>query len=330
MDRGLRYLVTNTLTLDDDSGWPGRAEVIDEVKYVEGRFKRFRPKLRGLAARWYEFQFGLYLLRRSRKYDAFAVGRFGIWFPILQRLVRSHKPVVMMDTEWRSIQTGRVNRAAAMASIKICCFTNEEVKRYARQSRIPQSRFGFVPACFQHRDQRPATDSGFVFAGGLQNRDWRTLLEAVDGLPYAVRLFTNQQFASLPSNVSVRLVGREEYYSQMAAASCVAVPVGAEPLRINGIATWTNAMAMGKVVIATEPLGAPDYMDQGISGFYVNYGDVEALRECIIKVMSDPSLRQRVGAAARERAHKEFSPEVFKRRILALLEGNHPRISLRQ
>jgi glycosyltransferase involved in cell wall biosynthesis len=228
----------------------------------------------------------------------------------------------MTDIEWREAR-GRCNRAASLASTYVCCFTNEEIKRYSRQYGIPQDKFMLVLDAFQHSDQKKPSDDGFVFAGGIQNRDWDTFFKAVDGLPCPVRVFTNQKLESVPSNTSLHLVGRDEYYSQMAAASCVVVPVGAEPLRINGIATWTNAMAMGKVVIATEPLGAPDYMEQGVSGFYVKYGDVDALRACIEKVMGDPELRRRMGAAARERAHREFSPEVFKRRILALLE-NHP------
>jgi glycosyltransferase involved in cell wall biosynthesis len=107
----------------------------------------------------------------------------------------------------------------------------------------------------------------------------------------------------------------------MAAASCVVVPLLAEPLRITGTTTWTAAMAMGKVVIVTEPDGAPDYMEHGVSGFYVNHGDAKALRECIVKVMEDAALRKRVGKAARERAWREFSPEVFRRRVLGLLKA---------
>jgi glycosyltransferase involved in cell wall biosynthesis len=81
-------------------------------------------------------------------------------------------------------------------------------------------------------------------------------------------------------------------------------------------------MGTGKVVIVTEPHGAPDYMEQGVSGFYVDYGDSHSLRQCIQRVMSDAELRRRVGQAARERALKEFSPEIFRRSVLALLRGD--------
>jgi glycosyltransferase involved in cell wall biosynthesis len=316
----MKILVSRTVTHENNL-WPQGIDVIDELDYVESRFRRFPPKARGLAQRWYEFQFGLHILGRAHNYDGFALGRYGIWFPILLRLFRLKKIVVMTDTEWPGLTQGRVNRAAALASVKVCCFTRTEIDRYSSHYKIPRDKFVFVPFSVEVCDLREPTDQGYIFAGGKQNRDWPTFLEAVKGLPYPVRVFTTKKLASVPSNVSVNLVGREEYYSHMSAASCVVIPVGRESTRITGIRSWTNAMGMGKVVVVTEPLGAPDYMDQGISGFYVNHGDVDALRTSIVRVMEDQQLRERVGHAARQRALQDFSPEVFHRRIVDLLEG---------
>ena len=94
-----------------------------------------------------------------------------------------------------------------------------------------------------------------------------------------------------------------------------------EPMRATGIHTWGIAMAMGKVVIVTGTDGPSDYFEHGISGFYVDYGDAAALRHYIDLVMKDQELRRRVAEAARERAWKEFSPEVFRLRVLSLLKG---------
>jgi glycosyltransferase involved in cell wall biosynthesis len=167
------------------------------------------------------------------------------------------------------------------------------------------------------------SDEGYIFAGGNTDRDWETLLRAVESLPYAVRIYTSTVgLPSVPTNVRVGSVPRDEFYARMAAASCVVVPVKHEALSVRGTTTWINAMGLGKVVIVTEPHGAPDYMEQGVSGFYVGYGDAAALRQCITKVMGDAELRKRVGEAARERASKEFSPEAFRRSVLLLLEGS--------
>jgi glycosyltransferase involved in cell wall biosynthesis len=317
-----RFLATRTVTFLDDGPWGPDVDVENEKGYVESRGDRFPGRLCNLAYQWFQFQFALRLLRRCRAYEGVAVGRYGIWFPILHRWLRLPGRVVMTDTEWRVAGSGRLNHAAALASDAVCCNTHAEIERYSRHFRIPIKKFRLVRMAFQRPDIFEATDEGYVFAGGTQGRDWETLLRAVEGLPYPVRILTPSKFPAVPPNVTVERVSRQEYYRRMAAASCVVVPLLPEPLRITGTTTWINAMGTGKVVIVTEPHGAPDYMEQGVSGFYVDYGDSHTLRQRIQHVMSDAELRRRVGHAARERALREFSPEIFRRSVLALLRGD--------
>jgi glycosyltransferase involved in cell wall biosynthesis len=322
MNSETRFLVTRTVTFFDADPWGDNVDVENELGYVNSRVERLPSKLQAFAKRWYEIQFSLRLLRLCRRYQAIAVGRYGIWFPILQRCLGMKKRIVMTDTEWQELEGGRVNRAAALASAAVCSNTRIEIQRYSKQYGIPRERFVLVPLAFQRRDLHESSDKGYVFAGGTQGRDWQTLLDAVDGLPYPVKIFTNRKLPRVPSNTTVEFVSREKFYRRMAAASCVVVPLLPEPLRITGTTTWTAAMAMGKVVIVTEPFGAPDYMEHGVSGFYVGYGDAQALRQCIQLVMGDPELRRRVGQSARERAWREFSPEEFRRHVLSLLRGD--------
>ncbi len=320
----MRFLVSRTVSFRDRDPWPGDTDIVDELDYVESRFSKFPRRLQELAQRWYEFQYALSLLRRCRGYDGVAVGRYGIWFPVLQRLLGLRRRVVMTDIEWKDPRGGRVNRAASLASAAVCCMTRAEIEMYSRLFKIPHENFVLVPLAFQRGDICSAKDDGYVFAGGTQGRDWDTFVKAVDGLPYQIKVFTNRRLPYIPANTTVGFVSREQFYAHMAAASCVVMTLNPEPARIPGTTTWTAAMAMGKVVIVAEPRGAPDYMEQGVSGFYVNYGDAEALRYYIDLVMKDSELRKRVGEAARERAWREFSPDVFRRRVLSLLEGEAP------
>ncbi|MBI4651423.1 glycosyltransferase [Candidatus Desantisbacteria bacterium] len=94
-----------------------------------------------------------------------------------------------------------------------------------------------------------------------------------------------------------------------------------EPMRITGMITWATAMAMGKVVIVTEPFGASDYMEHGVSGFIVKYGDADALKYYINLVMSDQKLRKKIGNEAKSRSWQQSNPEVFRKKILTLLEN---------
>jgi glycosyltransferase involved in cell wall biosynthesis len=222
---------------------------------------------------------------------------------------------------------------AGNAASFLCCFTRAEIDRYSEHFRISRDKFRFVPLAFQLSDVDSLVpcDGGYIFAGGNQSRDWETFLRAMDGLSYPSRVFAKMgQPHSVPPNVMLGSASRSEYHAQMASASCVIVPLLREPLRITGITAWTNAMAMGKVVIVTGRDGTSDYLEHGVSGFCVDYGDVEGLRHYVRLVMQDPELRKRVGAAARERAWRDFCPDVFRRRVLNLLQeacGHDPHIS---
>ena len=319
-----RYLVARTITAYDGDPWRRDVQLVDEVAYVHSRMNKWPDNMRSIVIQWYKLRYAFHLLRECRNYEAIAVGRYGSWFAVLQELFGLHKRIVLMDQEWYSQAGGQLARRAYLSSAAICCNTRIEIERYSQQSGVSRDRFHFVPLAFQARDCRKPSDEGFVFAGGFQGRDWRTLVKAVQGLPYQIRIFTKDVIDSIPSNVTVRTVSREEYFCQMAASSCVVVPVKPELGRITGTTTWTAAMSMGKPVIVTEPLGAPDYMEFGVSGFYVDYGGAAELGRIIDLVMKDPGLRRRVGEAARERAWREFSPEAFRSHVLSLLEGPSP------
>ena len=71
---------------------------------------------------------------------------------------------------------------------------------------------------------------------------------------------------------------------------------------------WTiaEAMSYGKPVIATRVGGIPELVTDNESGFLVEGGDVNALAEKILKLMSDPALRERMGQAGRRTVDAKF------------------------
>lgn len=72
--------------------------------------------------------------------------------------------------------------------------------------------------------------------------------------------------------------------------------------------TLVEAMAAGTPVIATNVGGNPEVVQDGVNGFLIEAGDSAALERALQQLLSDESLRRRIGSAARERA-KEFSIE---------------------
>jgi glycosyltransferase involved in cell wall biosynthesis len=63
-----------------------------------------------------------------------------------------------------------------------------------------------------------------------------------------------------------------------------------------------EAMSRGKPVIGTEPGGHSDMILDGETGLLVPAGDVPALAEAMRRLIADPELRARLGAAGRVRS----------------------------
>src|SRR6185295_9294711 len=83
-----------------------------------------------------------------------------------------------------------------------------------------------------------------------------------------------------------------------------------------------EAMAHGLPIITTNVGGSPDLLTQD-AGILVPPGDSAALADAMQRLASDPSLRKRMGQAARERYLKLFSPNA----VLSMLVDTYSRVA---
>lgn len=67
-----------------------------------------------------------------------------------------------------------------------------------------------------------------------------------------------------------------------------------------------EAMAAGKPVVATAVGGVPELVEDGVTGILVPPGETEALAGGILRVLSDPGLRESMGQRAQEVALERF------------------------
>ena len=81
-----------------------------------------------------------------------------------------------------------------------------------------------------------------------------------------------------------------------------------------------EAMAWGRPVVATAVGGLVDAVEDGVTGLLVPPGDTAALRAAVERLLGDPALRARLGAAAREKAQRELSFDVAAERLRAVYE----------
>jgi glycosyltransferase involved in cell wall biosynthesis len=73
---------------------------------------------------------------------------------------------------------------------------------------------------------------------------------------------------------------------------------------------YAEAMLHGLPVIACLGAGVEEVVPQNVAGFLINHGDVEALRDAILLLLSDECMRREMGEAGREFALSHFSAPV--------------------
>jgi glycosyltransferase involved in cell wall biosynthesis len=95
-------------------------------------------------------------------------------------------------------------------------------------------------------------------------------------------------------------------------AAIVAVPsLWPEPFGMVGL----EAMARGRPVIATATGGIPEWLADGETGLLTPPGDVRALASALQRLLDDPGLRARMGAAGAEHIRRRFTANAHIARI---------------
>ena len=99
--------------------------------------------------------------------------------------------------------------------------------------------------------------------------------------------------------------------------------VFAMPSRQEGFGiVFLEAMAFGKPVIGGNHGGTPEVVIDRETGFLVDYGDVDAVASCIIRLLSDQELCTRMGEAGQRRVEENYTFEHFRMRLTRLLTGD--------
>ena len=68
-----------------------------------------------------------------------------------------------------------------------------------------------------------------------------------------------------------------------------------------------EGMAVGLPVVATNIGGIPELVTHGLTGYLFPPGDARVLAGFVVHLMREPSLRQKMGSAGRERVERDFS-----------------------
>jgi glycosyltransferase involved in cell wall biosynthesis len=116
------------------------------------------------------------------------------------------------------------------------------------------------------------------------------------------------------SGGAVRMLGyRADAVDIMHAGDVVCLTSAVEALPLSVL----EAMSVGRPVLATRVGGLPEVVEDGITGFLVEPGNIDELRERLAQVLGDHRLAERLGRSARERFLERFTWEACAERCLS-------------
>ena len=82
---------------------------------------------------------------------------------------------------------------------------------------------------------------------------------------------------------------------------------------------YLEAMACGKPVIGGAHGGAPEIIEDGVTGYLVAHGDPMQLATSIEALLADPALSKEMGARGKQRAEHEFRFNGFAKSLKKIL-----------
>lgn len=83
---------------------------------------------------------------------------------------------------------------------------------------------------------------------------------------------------------------------------------------------YPEAMQYGKPVVGCRSGGIPESVRDGVDGILVEPGSVESLAEGLDRLMSDPALRERIGAAGLARVRDDLNHRAMAARLATVYE----------
>ena len=231
-----------------------------------------------------------------------------------------HGPTELLDVEAHKLATKVADAAAVLC---ISDFARSQVGALADPAtlaKVHTVRCGVDLGEFSPRSNRGSDDSPRILCvAALSRRKGHVvLLEALPSVlehvpetrltlagDGAERAFLEKRADELGVAHAVEFLGAVEH-DRMAAlyerADVFCLPSFAEGVPV----VLMEAMAMEIPVVATEIMGVPELVEHEVSGLLVPPARADLLAAALVRLLGDPELRERMGAAGRKRVAADY------------------------
>ncbi|HXM94523.1 MAG TPA: glycosyltransferase family 4 protein [Candidatus Dormibacteraeota bacterium] len=140
-----------------------------------------------------------------------------------------------------------------------------------------------------------------VMVGQGDDGEWLEHLAEKNGVRRHVHFFTS--------------LSKSELQACYSACEIFALPSRGEGFGL----VYLEAMAYGKPVIGGTHGGAPEVIDDGVSGYLVQHGDNLQLATSIETLLANPALAREMGARGRQRVQQDFRFSAFAKSLKKIL-----------
>ena len=205
-------------------------------------------------------------------------------------------------------------------------------KQLVQDWKLPSENINIVPNAFEPSADLlklvpTASEQSVLFLGRLEVR--KGVMDLAKSIPRVLKVLPNANFTivgrDLPfpgTNLSVGTMMRRHYRSAKARVthldavenSRVPALLGASAIAVFP-SVWEafgyvllEAMAAGRAVIGSSSGGMAEIIEDGRTGLLVPPHEPKALADAIIRLLKDPTLRHKMGLAAREHVIAQYNP----------------------
>lgn len=311
-----RFLDIEIIDYDIYKKLPGRWFKLPETRLRSDLYMAFR---------------GLIKSRKSTLVIAMSE-RVGIPYGGLHRFIPGRSPFVMMLTCWSPRQEWAFSKLKLVDSadlIIVMCQSLKDklIQLGADPNRVKVIHYGIDHCFFIPIPDMQAQHGSILSIGESRTRDYGLLIDAVKDMPVDLKVaasgtwYSREKnpgvFDSLPSNVSLlRHIPSNELRTLYARSQFVVLPV-IPSVASFGATSYLEASSMARPVIATRSPGLEDYLIDGVTGIFVEPGDVEGMRSAIRYFIDYPEEAERMGKRARLRVEQCLNIDRYARELAA-------------
>jgi len=187
---------------------------------------------------------------------------------------------------------------------------SDELEYYSEL--MDPSKIIYFPFC-QHEvavSENCGKGEQYIFAGGYTNRDYECLFEAARKVKYNFIIICSKLNRIDPKQAppNVRILSDtnpKDFHGYMQNSQMVIIPLK-ERTGSSGQKVALAAMAFKKSIIYTNIDSVAQYFKDGVSGISYEINNGEDLANKILRLLSDPLLRHKLGADAFKRYHESY------------------------